>query len=427
MRFRDWLFSEMRAPPHMPMPYFQNKLQAIKALEEKLRGFPEWIERATELFYQFTGDSTYRYLQVPYDIAHKLPTTNQDATKYSSDLFSSGLSWLMEYLTFQNPSEWSKYLVGVLPFRDETVRNIRMKYGDDFKQIQSFLQKAPELIQTFQSEAEYLKGGPRNDPSDGWPTLQEAVQYVQKAVQGFQNIFTLLTELQDLEAKVRAIMDQQAWAGDVTYGGKDQHKRDTKPVEVLYHATVATQEVLQSGLKSRSELDGKGKLGGGVSDLVSFTTDPQIAIAIGNALITAARIARGELGFQEVVERAAQKGIDLTDTQPYRDRQMYQQKRQTGWQPEEKLAYLSEDRSLAFGLLRYYLGKAQEKHILYDPFFANVDVKDLENIQEKEIGVVACQVRMDNAQFEIGMQEFRVPSSDIIRCKKLNVQLQPVL
>jgi hypothetical protein len=411
----------------MPLPYFQNKLKEIQTLEERLRGFSEFLEQVEDFFYQFTGDSSYRYLQIPYDIARKLPSANQDTSKYSSDLFSSGIAWLLEYINFDNPSQVSKYFAGMLPFRDDTVRGIRMKYSEDFQQMQTFLQKAPELIRMIQSEAEYLKGGARYDPSDNWPTLQEAIQYVQKTAQGFQDIYALLTQLQDLEVKVRAMMDQQAWAANVTYGGQSEHERETKPIEILYHATAAISEVLKTGLKSRSELDGKGKLGGGVSDLVSFTTDPQIAIAIGNSLITVAKIVSKELTSQDIIERAKQQGIDLTDSPPYKDRQMSQDKMNTGWKPEGQFAYRHTDESYAFDLLRYYLGRAQSKNLLYDPWFANVDIKDLESVREEEIGVVACRVRMNNAQFEIGMQEFRVPSSDILRTKQLNVQLKSVL
>jgi len=426
MDFRQWLINELRSPPHMPLPYFENKLQTIKTLEQRLIGFPAWLENeAAEFFYNFTGKSAYRYLRVPYEIVNKLP--GKDESRYTFEAFSSRLARFLEYLKFDNTYGWFKYLKGVLPFGEkDTVRDVMMR-DDDFQKIDTFLRESPQLIKDIQSDADFLKGGSRYDPSDNWPSLQEAIQYVQKAVQGFQDIRLLLRELHDLDTKTRALVSEQQWASGVDYGQTDRHKRDTKPIEVLYHATANVRQILQDGLKSRSELDGKGKLGGGVSDLVSFTSDLQIAVAIANALITAAKVVNGEITFQDIMDRAVKQGVDLTGSQPYRDLQMDQKRRESGWKPEGKFAYMHQDESYAFSLLRYYLGRAQEKNILYDPFFSNVDIKDLEGLDEKEIGVVACRVKMDNAKFEAGMQEFRVPSRDILRCKKLNVRLQSVL
>ena len=420
--------SEFRSPPHMPIQYFQTKLQTIQALEQGLADFPEWVENyAGELFYQFTGESNYRFLRVPYDIASRLPNSNNQGFS-SRETFSGGLQWFLQYLDYENPHDWARYLPGMLPFGEkETVRGVLGKYGDDLQEINSFLQKAPELVQLFQSEAQYLKGGAQYDPSDNWPTVQEAVSYVQRAVKGFEDIRMLLRELQDLEVKVKAMIDQRAWAYSAMHDGSKLHKRDTKPIEVLYHATGATSDILKDGLKTRKELGGSGKVGGGVDDLISFTSDPQIAISIANALLTAVKIAKGELTFDEIVAKAAEQGIDMTTTQPYRDLQMDQEKREKGWEPEGEFAYQHTGPEHAFRLFRFYLGKAQEKGILYDPFFASVDARDFLNVKEEDVGVIACRVKMDDASFESGMEEFRVSPSDVLRCKRLNVNIAPVL
>jgi hypothetical protein len=76
--------------------------------------------------------------------------------------------------------------------------------------------------------------------------------------------------------------------------------------EHLYHVTTSVSGVEESGLKSRDELgQGSGKgLGGGVSNMVSFTTDPEMAQSIADSVREFRDVARGEITTADLFERA---------------------------------------------------------------------------------------------------------------------------
>jgi len=287
-----------------------------------------------------------------------------------------------------------------------------------------------DVKKQLRSDADYLKGGKEYDPSDNWPSLEEAIGWADRLVKGFKDVEKLIKELVELELKTKALMELIGWS---QMGDRDRPElpTGTKKTEILYHATVNVGQVLSQGLKSRKELDGKGKLGGGVDDKVSFTSDPKIAVAIAQSLLTVVKIANGEITWQNIMAVAKKQGIDLTDNQPHRDIQMHAKKVASGWEPDEewKQVWASShtDPAYAFAMFKYYLGQASEKGILYDPFFAMVRIDDFKGVRADDIGVVACRVNTANATYEPGMQEFRTSSGDISRCKKLNTPLKSVL
>ena len=74
----------------------------------------------------------------------------------------------------------------------------------------------------------------------------------------------------------------------------------------LYHATTALDAVKEEGLKTREELGqerGVG-LGGGTSDTISFTEDPEVAATIRDALLEAREVAAGNVTMADMIERA---------------------------------------------------------------------------------------------------------------------------
>jgi hypothetical protein len=71
----------------------------------------------------------------------------------------------------------------------------------------------------------------------------------------------------------------------------------------LYHATTDKEKVCKLGLKPRCELDGKCGLGGGSTDLVSFTTDLDLAKDLAKDLETVVNIANGTINWNNYCER----------------------------------------------------------------------------------------------------------------------------
>jgi hypothetical protein len=95
---------------------------------------------------------------------------------------------------------------------------------------------------------------------------------------------------------------EQGWLG-----GGAAHMSHVQPLPpVLYHVTTNKEAVIRDGLKSRSELkqrSGKG-LGGGDSETISFTTDPEVAKDIYNAIMEGRKVATGELTIEEMFRQA---------------------------------------------------------------------------------------------------------------------------
>jgi len=77
----------------------------------------------------------------------------------------------------------------------------------------------------------------------------------------------------------------------------------------LFHVTTGKTRVLQTGLKSRKQLRMQRDrgLGGGDSNTVSFTTDPELAWNIRWSILEARAVARGEISILQML-KAARRG-----------------------------------------------------------------------------------------------------------------------
>lgn len=74
----------------------------------------------------------------------------------------------------------------------------------------------------------------------------------------------------------------------------------------LWHVTTAASAVRRDGLKTREELGqerGAG-LGGGESNTISFTTNPDLAVQIEQAIREMRAVVRGDFSVQEMIDRA---------------------------------------------------------------------------------------------------------------------------
>jgi hypothetical protein len=83
----------------------------------------------------------------------------------------------------------------------------------------------------------------------------------------------------------------------------------------LYHVTTDADAVMRSGLKSRAELEqdfGIG-LGGGDSNTVSFTADPETAKVIHEVMLEARDFLAGETKVKDLVAEAERKGYNLRE------------------------------------------------------------------------------------------------------------------
>ena len=77
----------------------------------------------------------------------------------------------------------------------------------------------------------------------------------------------------------------------------------------LYHVSTAKTKVLRKGLMTKDQLRRTRKkevlgLGGGSSNTISFTTDPHYARTIKEAVLESIKVARGEWGIGDLIEKA---------------------------------------------------------------------------------------------------------------------------
>lgn len=170
--------------------------------------------------------------------------------------------------------------------------------------------------------------------------------------------------------------------------------------EILYHATTALGQVLKDGLKTRDELGIGGALGGGPSDLISFTSDAKIAKAIAWVLKQATLIAQGKFGEKELYVLCKKLGKEPDDVVRYAD---------TSVNKKDLKKWL-------FSALRYLMA-SQSK--IYDPFLAFVSVEDFAKNDINNIGVVKAKVDMSKVkEYLPAMEEYRVPKEAILEVSK---------
>ena len=78
--------------------------------------------------------------------------------------------------------------------------------------------------------------------------------------------------------------------------------------QTFYHATPAMSRIKREGLRTRDEA-GITALGGGSSDTISLTDDPALAERIADVLKEARLVIRGEIGLDDLIQRAKDGGF----------------------------------------------------------------------------------------------------------------------
>ena len=227
----------------------------------------------------------------------------------------------------------------------------------------------------------------------------------QEAVAPFLRSFMSMKQLVDLIEKMQSLMrvfddEMGKWARSQSrkqkgmfqsVGVKDQIPSH-EPFEILYHASSNVPALLSSGFKTRTELVKATGLGGGPSDLVSFTSNPRIAKSIASALRMAVRIAKGELSVDDVANKYKRFGV-VDDEDIQRSKKDY-----------------SNPKEQAFNLYRIALSGIQDKGLGYNPFFAFVDFEEFSKTNLSDIGIIKARIDMSKVrEYNPAEEEYRVP------------------
>lgn len=78
--------------------------------------------------------------------------------------------------------------------------------------------------------------------------------------------------------------------------------------ETLWHVTTGLSGIEQGGFKTRDELSGKTTLGGGSSDTISFTDNPEMAKQYLEGIKLARRYMRGDVTVEDLWDQARRDG-----------------------------------------------------------------------------------------------------------------------
>lgn len=196
--------------------------------------------------------------------------------------------------------------------------------------------------------------------------------------------------------------------------GWGKHSLTWQPLpEQLYHVTVAGDQVVASGLKSREELNmnrGIG-LGGGESDTISFATDLETAKAIHDSMKEARKVATGEIGVIDLMEEARRDG--------YLDKIIH------GWDPK-----WTEGQPLPVGVQRILDSNNREDRFEFykrfstwreattgqlDPLFFSSDVEALSRVDPSQIQLLEFRPKPGAQGYPLGgLREWRTASGEAV-------------
>jgi hypothetical protein len=173
--------------------------------------------------------------------------------------------------------------------------------------------------------------------------------------------------------------------------------------EIMYHATPMMKEILNNGFKTRNELEGLEVVGGGPSDVVSFTANPQMAIKIANRIKTIIKVAKGIVTFDQIYEWGKNKKIFDEST----------------LEKSKFYAGNGQDIEQALWLYKYYLMKLENAKIGFDPLFFGVKKENLQKLDVNNVGVIQATIDMSKVtEYLPVMEEYRVPKNGISKIKK---------
>ena len=382
-------------------------------LEKQLIEFSRMLPKMTDFIYEFIGSNNLQFLNIPYKIDGLINGSDYER-------LSEKIRWFLDS-NKSNAYQVKKDLERMKPFSDQTVKEMIADNKDRwYDEVEYYKSREQDIRDQIEEGKDYLKGGKKFDEGDPYPDYETAQKWIDSIYSGMDIVEEYIKELSDLEKNVVAHLgDIERSMQQFHQGGGSEIMPDTKDREVLYHATVAGDAILSQGFKTRKEI-GKGALGGGPDDVISFTADPEIAKAIAVALVEVIRIAKGQITFETVMQMAKQHGINLEDSSFYKEYTWFKEEQSKGTLGNTT----TTEKELVFNLYRLYLSGLGEKGVRYNPWFAFVSIDEFASLQEKDVAVVACHINMksDNLSWLASMQELRVPISAIGRCRKIPYQ-----
>lgn len=436
LSFKQWLYKEnIEVPPHMPEIFWKDSLEKAKRLESKFISTNEMnnLER-------WLRDEEDWESQLDYDAHFISPILND--TGYKKKL-SEKIESYLELLNWDSPR---------IEYIRESLENLDF-YKDDL-----FAARHKDYVAAYTNFFRTKDRRPNIDSeADINEMSEEGKEKVKKLISFYHALMEYVKLIRKVSRKSRAILDVLNRRTSGHYNRKKGRiendsteapsRDDIRDIEILYHATPFTREILSQGYKTKEELGNINMLGGPTEGGISFTADIEIAREIARCLREVIMIARGEIKMQDVIKMIKKDrnnaflSSDKLKMWPLKDfilnAQNNKRSREFSRDNPDLAASLAKLRSSGdtnvftlagslkdlytpdqvFEMYKSYLGYTKMR---YNPVFFGADINSFKMLDISNVGVLASKVDMNKAvKYLQSMEEYRVLTSGIYRTWKV--------
>lgn len=380
MNFKQWLLSEaIEYQPENWLKFHRQMLNKFKKFEEK-------------------------YNQ---DFFNKLKADIQKLEDdYCSDREKNFLSYANNYVNQigRNFESWwqiaSNQMESLADSKCGEINTNIEKYGSAFKYLKDdpyYKKNYEESLSELESQTNYRYNCGEERYQEVIPIINTVKKLVNDFVEYINN-----TKIVTDKHKTRCHVYFKRYAKG---GASDLKDRTDFPphqdIEYLYHATSNLSSIIKQGFKYQKELESPTGLGGGETDVISFTSNPSIAKTIASALKQAVKIAKGEISSLDIINRYKRLNL-ITDKDI-----------------EESNKNYKDDKRIAFELFRLANLRRDQKGLRYDPWFGFHNFDAFSKTNPNEIGIVKAKIHMSKVRsYHPAEEEYRVPKEAIIEIEK---------
>ena len=379
---------------------FKQWLLKSEAIEYQPENWNKFQRQMINKFKRFEEKYTQEFLQ---KLQKEIERLEED---YCSNSERNFLIYAGNYVSFivRIFQDWFKAASNQMEYIADSKCGELIQKIENYNSVFTFIKDDPdrrknyeEGLNDFENETTYRD----NCGEERYQEVIPVVNIVKKLVNDFSDYLNNTKIVTD-KHKTRCYVYYKRLEKGGTSDLKD--RSDFPPhqdIEYLYHATSNLPAILSQGFKYKSELESPTGLGGGESDIISFTSNPNIANTIASALKQAVKIAKGNVSSQEIINRY--KRLDLI----------------TDKDIEKSKLDFSKDNEVAFNLFRLANSRRDQKGLRYDPWFGfhNFDAFSKTNIND--IGVIKAKIDMSKVRsYHPAEEEYRVPKEAVIEIEK---------
>lgn len=212
--------------------------------------------------------------------------------------------------------------------------------------------------------------------------------------------------------------------------GGEHFPEGVQETEIMWHATTAYRAIMKQGFKTRDELEGKtAGLGGGPSNVISFTADKRVAEYIVDDILELMELLESVKNVGDIVSFLKGEGIDYAKVPDY----IWKMFNEGLEGKKNKFGYFEYDRWLEgvpkeedldmpanvksiFKWYQYFLSWAQEEGIRYNPVFFGVDERFFLTLAPEDVDVIEATVNTaaKGVSYLSSMEEWRIPKEGIL-------------